>query len=570
MEAGGKWGWTFRGVVTVTVLWLLMVFIDSTWTLFYITTMFGITLPLTALGVHLLAQRMVSELHLYQEKRQTRQRKRDENADDAHGYGGKEKLSEPLLFQLSGVHGKEGGQVPYEQLLAYLLIGAVALILRQFLFQGFLMLFLAIVILSVAVLLLVTMMPFAVILVAFAVGWCFMTYAWLASEFCRNMYRPRIFERTCDTIWYLHPIAFVAIFAALWWKKYSSRGAEYLVRSVFLFPFLLATLFFCIYWSLVSSNTTWTLEEDPYTKGSLLAHVPAKYSLGSRVVYGYEDVLKIPLSEYPLFFKPNECSRSSRGTAVVENLEQALAYIRVRDRKQVERGTLVQRFHNSGGEATVIYYRFPHWSHGKLKTVWDKVQAIPAEHTGYLQEMRETVDADREAAGEAPMEWKEYAYWARDPDVVPRPLRNSYNKTVWAQPVILDAWVTESPALLEAVEEIVNEMPGQFTAVRFDIKYSSLGELADGKFFVLEADMPPFGDRREKFEKSSEMDFSRFSQNLRRMRTFFMHFTIGFMNIGMGYTPGPLETMRQVPKLVERSVMCGYNGSMSPITPGLQ
>jgi len=549
----------------VAVLWLLMVFIDSTWTLFYITSMFGVGLPLTALGVHLLAMKLVATAKQYTSGKRREKRRGGSDYDEKI----REKSSEPLLFSL-GMTGDREGDVPYDQLLAYLAIAAAALLLRQFLFQGVLMLFLAIVILSVAVLLLVTMMPFAVILVAFAVGWCFMTYAWLASEFCRNMYRPRIFERTCDTIWYLHPILFVAVFAVLWWKRYSKKGAEYLVRSVFLFPFLLAALFFFIYWALVSSNTTWTLEDDPYTKASLLAHVPEKYSLGSRVVYGYDDVLKIPLSEYPLFFKPNECSRSSRGTAVVENLEQALAYLRVRDKKQVERGTLVQRFHNTGGEATVIYYRFPHWSHGRLKTLWDKTQAIPANHTGYLQEMRDLVDEERAAKGKAPVYWKEYAYWARDPDVIPRPLRDTYNKTVWEQPLIVGAWVTDSPALLAAVEEIVAEMPGQFTAVRFDIKYASLESLAEGEFFVLEADMPPFGDRREKFEKSSEMDFSRFSQNLRRMRTFFMHFTIGFMNIGMGYTRGPLETMRQVPKLVERSVMCGYNGSMSPITPGLQ
>jgi len=279
----------------------------------------------------------------------------------------------------------------------------------------------------------------------------------------------------------------------------------------------------------------------PYTKASVLSFVPPQYSLGSDVIKTYWDIEKIPASAYPVFFKPNECTGEARGISPIDNQEQAKEYLRIRNEERAERSTVVQHFHNSGGEATIIYYRYPYYSHGFLKTCWLKENRVSFQTYGLRERVTQVSPGP------------EYTFFTRDH--LPTPIRDD---------------IAAAPALLEAIDYIASNIPGM-TVCRFDVKYETVEELKQGKFYVIELDLPTFGDRREKEKASDEsLQLSNLVLALKQARTVALWIYIGFINIMMGNTLGPLDSIAQVPKLVTIANLCNYHGSMSPVTPGIQ
>lgn len=124
--------------------------------------------------------------------------------------------------------------------------------------------------------------------------------------------------------------------------------------------------------------------------------------------------------------------------------------------------------------------------------------------------------------------------------------------------------------LICQVNALAAGIPGGCTGARFDVKYENDEALAAGEFRVIEVDLPPFGDRREKDGMTDEVAYNGFGNSARQARTLAMQMFIGGMNIVMGYTTGPLDTIAMLPKLIERSQVCEYHDSMAPATPGLQ
>lgn len=137
-------------------------------------------------------------------------------------------------------------------------------------------------------------------------------------------------------------------------------------------------------------------------------------------------------------------------------------------------------------------------------------------------------------------------------------------------PVTIHDDIARSPALMAAVDKIAAGIPGS-TAARFDILFKNHLELEQGKFKILEVDLAPWGDRREKDFQSDDNPkfYAGWRNSARQARSMAMHIYIGVVNVMMGYSLDPLNLVIEMTKLVERATRCGYDGSMSPVTPGL-
>jgi len=404
---------------------------------------------------------------------------------------------------------------------------------------GLIKLFFATICVAALLLLVHRFIPFVVIGLMVVVAWAFTSYKWLMWEFCRhNSWR---YDNMCSIGWMGQAILVTGLFTTWWIYKYRDQVYNHIVQALIIFPYFFGFLFLCSWWCLVSVSTFWMMQ-DTYTKADVLKYIPPQYSLGAEVIRNEWDIEKIPPSAYPVFFKPNQCTGEARGISPIDNIEQAREYLKIRNAERPERSTVMQHFHNTGGEAVIIYYRYPYFSKGYVKTCWLKVNKVYFTQYGLRDRIIKAVGGPAD-----------YMFYTRDK--VPTPIRDD---------------IAQSPDVIEALDKIARGIPG-LTVCRFDVKYETEEDLKRGKFYVIEIDMPTFGDRRE---KEGASDASRGKSNfflaMQQARTVALWFYIGFLNIVMGNAPGPIDSAIAVPKLVTIANLCDYHGSMSPVTPGIQ
>jgi hypothetical protein len=401
-----------------------------------------------------------------------------------------------------------------------------------------------------------------------AAAWTIVSYAWLQPEICKR-YIPTSMAR-CDTFWMSQPIAVLWVARRTWlawsaaeveWEARASGATpreeavslgqrEKALRALLLFPIIAGVGTALVFYTLLCPNTFWMQPKTPYTKWAVLDHVPPAFSLGNVLVRA---PLQIPeVAEelgYPLVLKPNQCSRSSKFVVPIDDEAQFRRYLELRTEERPEADSLAQHLFRDGGEATLWYYRWPYSPRGGLKTVWVKQYTEP----WALDPLRaELIKASPPNASHV------------DRDLVWHVRRDE------AVVDIRDDLAHESPALLDAVEQIMAEQPGSATMARLDVKFDTVDDLAEGRFKVLEMDLPPFGDRREKDRESSEWPaYGGPINSARQVRTMVLQMYMGFCNVMVGHALGPLTVVPHLSKLVGIAVRCEYHGSMAPITPGL-
>ena len=150
--------------------------------------------------------------------------------------------------------------------------------------------------------------------------------------------------------------------------NYSNRinlGNELVSASMLALPLSLPPLF--VLYCMLAATNPWWLYSASMNKYSLLqpSITPSNVSLHALQIQSMVDLENLT---YPLIFKPNECTTSSRGVTPIYNQQEALQYILQRDQSHAERTTLAQEFFQ-GPELSIFYFRFPYLSHGFIKTL---------------------------------------------------------------------------------------------------------------------------------------------------------------------------------------------------------
>ena len=133
-----------------------------------------------------------------------------------------------------------------------------------------------------------------------------------------------------------------------------------------------------------------------------------------------------------------------------------------------------------------------------------------------------------------------------------------------------------SPLLQTAVQQLVMALPGAaFT--RLDIAFRDIASLERGEFKLIEADLPPFGDRREKIDEVEYVDATHESSRfyafqLAKTRTVLLHISIGLARRAFGMTPSLFGILSLAPAIIGRNYECSWThpgDDLSPISPGV-
>ena len=119
-----------------------------------------------------------------------------------------------------------------------------------------------------------------------------------------------------------------------------------LVNTMLLAVPLSFPIWFVLYCMLAATNPWW-IKDGPMNKYSLLqpSITPSNVSLNAYQISNVGDLENLT---FPLIFKPDECTTSSRGVIPVYSRQDALAYLKDRDQLHAERTTLAQDFFKVG------------------------------------------------------------------------------------------------------------------------------------------------------------------------------------------------------------------------------
>ena len=293
--------------------------------------------------------------------------------------------------------------------------------------------------------------------------------------------------------------------------NYSNRinlGNELVSASMLALPLSLPPLF--VLYCMLAATNPWWLYSASMNKYSLLqpSITPSNVSLHALQIQSMVDLENLT---YPLIFKPNECTTSSRGVTPIYNHQEALQYILQRDQSHAERTTLAQEFFQ-GPELSIFYFRFPYLSHGFIKTLGVRLK----EKDGFKST---------------------YGISTRN-DLI-------------------------TPELIQFFDELTIKM-GVFSA-RLDTMVSSFSDLKIGKDLkIIDVNGNAIGCIDEKpvhlFNKEK---YNGLANTLRRLRTTWMQMYIGLMNVVVGNAK-LIDVLVAFPQLIARHYQCpmGRDGNV--------
>jgi hypothetical protein len=238
---------------------------------------------------------------------------------------------------------------------------------------------------------------------------------------------------------------------------------------------------------MINAQNPWWLRSDDMTKYSLLKPEisPPRLSLNAQMIRSKDDLYNVT---FPKIFKPNECTTSSRGVAPIHNIKEGIEYIEKRDKAGLERTTLAQSFYK-GQELSVFYVRYPYMSTGFIKTL------------GYRLKIKDSV-------------LHTYGITTRN-DLITRKTINVYDIATKRMHGFYTGRIDTMVPLEDSENVIKNGDPDNFHFL--DINGNAIGCIDEKPIHL-------FG--RTKYEGMSN--------ELRRVRTQFMQFYIGGINILIG------------------------------------
>jgi hypothetical protein len=290
------------------------------------------------------------------------------------------------------------------------------------------------------------------------------------------------------------------------------------VLKTFMFSLPLSVfLWFVIFLSVAGTNSWW-VDDIPMTKYSLLqpSITPANVSLHAHQIKGYKDLENLT---YPVIFKPNECTTSSRGVEPIYNRNGAIKYLNERDRMHAERTTLAQEFFK-GPEISIFYARYPYLSSGFIKTLGLRLKTK-----------------------------KKGKHWD------PKTKKFVQNEGHLSSYGILTRNHLITPKLVQFYDRLTKKM-GVYSA-RLDTMVPNLDDLQKGQFLkIIDVNGNAIGCIDEKpihlFGKARYNDLA---NELRRIRTAWMQVYIGLMNVVLGNVK-ITRVLMAFPKLIARQYRC--------------
>lgn len=210
------------------------------------------------------------------------------------------------------------------------------------------------------------------------------------------------------------------------------------------------------------------------SKYDILSRLPAAWVIpavrvapgdGSRRTNWLRDRVAEEGWAFPLVLKPDAGQRGV-GVKRIESWEEAERYL-----ETVHGPVLAQPYHKGPFEAGVFYYRFPHWSHGKLLSITDKVfPELVGDGQSTVEQLiwrhpRFRLQAD--------------TFLARHQDASARVLANGERLPLamagnHAQGTLFrDGAHLVTPELEARIDEIARHRPGFFIG-RFDVRYRTM------------------------------------------------------------------------------------------------
>ena len=191
----------------------------------------------------------------------------------------------------------------------------------------------------------------------------------------------------------------------------------------------------------------------------------------------FHRVCQEPSIEYPLVLKPNVGQRGA-GFKVISCQEQAEEYL-----AQVKADVILQRYVPDEKEIGVFYYRFPGKQSGEIFAVTEKVfPTVTGDGTSTFEQL---LDRDERASLIASTYLRRFPTLRSQVLPAGQQIRLVEAGNHCQGCVFRDGGHLISEALRRRIDDISKCIPGFFIG-RYDIRYASEGDLARGKFKIIE------------------------------------------------------------------------------------